>query len=291
MLLSRALLAPHLPTLLLDEHRHHETPMLQALMAESERLQAEPPEIVVALSTRWMSDGPFHVDLGKRHRTLTDYTGFGVECRYDCDGQPALARALVDAGTRAGVRVGGATRGVDSGVTVPLHFLLPRRQVPVVPLSLATLPETDCRAWGAVLRHALEQRPERILFVIGGGLSADLHAWQFHREVPETKQLDEHLLGVLRDGDWNALRAVAPEVLERGKPDGDLRHLDLLRGFLGADSGGTMHAYESLPGLGVAFVSFELPALPQPRAAESAGEASDPVAGAADAPIEGHAAE
>src|SRR5262245_27486677 len=113
MLTSRVLLVPTISTLLVDEHRRHRTDMLAALEAESEALRAESPAVVVALSARWMSEGPFLVGAGKRHRTLTDYSGFGVEVRYDCEGHPALARALVAAGTRAGVRAAEATRGIE----------------------------------------------------------------------------------------------------------------------------------------------------------------------------------
>src|SRR5262245_66221534 len=118
--------------------------MLDALRREAERLADERPTTVVVVSARWISEGPFLVDAGRRHRTLTDYAGFGVEVRYDCAGHPALARALVDAGTRAGVRVAAAKRGVDSGVTVPLHFLLPAPAGPVVPLSLADRSAEEC---------------------------------------------------------------------------------------------------------------------------------------------------
>ena len=258
MLIPRVLLAPHLPTLLVDEHRGHETPMLQALGDEAARLALEPPEVVVALSARWDSDGPFLVDAGRRHRTLTDYTGFGVEVRYDCGGAPSLARALVERLTRAGARVGAAMRGADSGVTVPLHFLLPRRSVPVVPVSLAHQSGEACRAFGALLARALAERSEHVLFVVGGLLSADMHAWNFQREVPEAVALDTHLLQVFETGDWRALREIAPEVMERGKPDAGLRHLDVLHGFLGADRAGRVHAYEASHGVGAVFASFAL---------------------------------
>jgi aromatic ring-opening dioxygenase catalytic subunit (LigB family) len=258
MLIPRVLLAPHLPTLMVDEHRGHETPMLQALADEAARLAAEAPDAVVVLSARWDSEGPFLVDAGKRHRTLTDYTGFGVEVRYDCDGSPSLARALVERLTRGGARVGAAVRGVDSGVTVPLHFLLPRRTVPVVPISVARQSADACRAFGALLARALGEREERVLFVVGGLLSADMHAWNFHREVPEAVALDTHLLRVFDAGNWGALHEIAPEVMERGKPDAGLRHLDVLQGFLGADRAGQVHAYEASHGVGAVFASFAL---------------------------------
>src|SRR6266545_4687108 len=145
MLISHALLAPILPTLLVDEHRHHYTEMIGALAQASKRLLAESPVAVVILSARWNVSGPFRVDAGRRHSTLTDYAGLGVEARHDCPGRPALARALVEAGLRDGVHVAAATRGVDSGVTVPMHFLTPRPRLPLVPLSLPPRPAAECR--------------------------------------------------------------------------------------------------------------------------------------------------
>jgi len=258
MLTSHALLVPTLPTLLVDEHRHHRTGMLAALEVQAERLRAESPEIVVALSARWMSEGPFLVDAGRRHRTLTDYPGFGVEVRYDCAGHPELARSLVEAGTRAGVRVAAATRGVDSGVTVPLHFLFPVPERPVVPLSLADRSPAECRAWGSTLRGVLEARRERIAFVVGGLLSDNQHAWTLGREIPEARSFDERVLAALAGGAWEDLSRAEPGEAERAQPQAGLRHLEVLHGFLGAAAPGVVGCYESSPGVGAALVEFAL---------------------------------
>src|SRR5262245_189029 len=258
MLTPRVLLVPTLPTLLVDEHRHHRTGMLAALETQSARLKAESPEIVVALSARWISEGPFLVDAGRRHRTLTDYAGFGVEVRYDCAGHPALARALVDAGTRAGVRVAAAKRGVDSGVTVPLHFLLPAPAGPVVPLSLADRSAEECRAWGQVLRRVLADRPERIAFVVGGLLSDNEHAWRLSRELPEALRFDERVLDALKSGAWDTVRRREPGEVERVQPQAELRHLEVLRGFLDHDAAGVVGCYEPGPGVGAALIEFPL---------------------------------
>jgi aromatic ring-opening dioxygenase catalytic subunit (LigB family) len=164
--------------------------MLAALAAAAEALHADAPQALVVLSARWETHGPFAVDPSRRHRTLTDYPGFGVEVRYDCPGHPALAKALVEAGMRRGVRVATTTHGVDSGITIPLHFLWRSPSVPVVPLSLADQPAAACRAWGAVLRETLEARPERVAFVVGGLLSFNAHAWSLQRDVPESRSFD-----------------------------------------------------------------------------------------------------
>jgi len=256
MLLPRALLVPHWPPLLEDELRRHRTPMLEALGREARRFAAERPEIAVVLSARWESNGPFHVGSGRLHRTLTDDPGFGVEFRYDCAGHPALARALVEAGTKAGVRVGPSERGVDGGVAVPMHFLAPSHGLRVVPLSAARRPAEECRRWGAAIRDVLERRPERIGLVIGGMLSHSTHAWNFRRDVPQATQLDQAVLEAFRAGDWEAIRPAADKWLSQAHPEAGLRHLEVLRGFLGADLPGEVLCYESGPGMGAALVAF-----------------------------------
>jgi len=258
MLTSRALVMPHLPTLLVDQHRGHHTEMLAALAETAARLQAESPAAVVALSARWESPGPFFVGAGARHRTLTDYAGFGVEVRYDCDGDPALARALVAGGQQGRVRVETTSRGVDSGVSVPLHFLFPSRGVRVVPLSLAPRPAAECRAWGASVRRTLSAWPERVAFVIGGQLSNNRHAESLGRDVPEASAFDERVLERLGRGAWGELGDGVGELVPEAQPEAGLRHLEVLRGFLGADLPGRLRCYQPGPGVGAALIEFEL---------------------------------
>ena len=257
MLISHVLLAPDLPTLLVDEHRHHFTEMLQALGSASKRLFDEQPAAVVVLSARWNAPGPFRVDAGRRHSTITDYADLGVEVRHDCPGNPALARALVAAGLFDGVHVATATRGVDSGVTVPMHFLTPKPRLPLVPLSLPPRAPAECRAWGASIRRALTAWPERVGLVVGGALSRNEHAWNLRRDVPEARAFDEWALSILARGAFDELGARDPALAEKAQPEAGLLHLDVLRGFLGGDVPGTLLCYEAGPGVGSALMQFE----------------------------------
>lgn len=266
MLTPTAWLAPHIPTLLVDSFRGHRTGMLDALAEASSELITADPVAIVVVSARWQTEGPFLVDPGRRHRTLTDHTGFGVEIRYDCTGAPGLARALVAAGTRAGVRVATAERGVDSGVAVPLQLLLPDRHVPVVPVSVADRPDAECRAWGAALRKAIEAWPGPVAFVVGGLLSFDAHAWRLSRTVAAHGEFDERVIDALRAGRWDVIPEERLAVAATGRRtpaeavhvEGELRHLEVLRGFLGSDVAGDVRCYESGPGVGAALVAFPL---------------------------------
>ncbi len=273
MLAPRVFLVPHLPTLVLDEQRRPETEMIAALRAAREAFQSDGFELIVALSARWMSNGPFLVDESARLSTITDYVGLGVEVRYNTQGHPTLARALVAAGEQAGVRVGPARRGVDSGVSVPLHFLAPERRVRVVPLSLAPLDAAAHRVWGHALRETLEAREERIAFVVGGVLSANLHAWNLKRELAGSREFDAWALEALKQGAWDSLARPPRKWLKDARPEARLRHLELLRGFLGEDARGEVRCYEAAPGMGCALVEFELaPARVVPRTVDDAGD-------------------
>ena len=278
MLVPRTFLLPHLPTLLVDQHRRHHTPMLSAFETASARLHADAPQTVVIVSGRWETPRPFLVGADRRHTTLTDDPGFGVEARYDCTGDPALARALVAAGLAARVRVAATTRGVDSGVSVPMHFLAPGREWRVVPLSVAPQPAAACRAWGAVVRRTLERWPERVAFVVGGVLSNNRHAWNLGRDVPEARAFDEHALEALRQGAWDELSRGAAGVRRKAQPETGLRHLEVLRGFLGTDVPGEVLCYEPGPGVGSALVEFEVAAAEAPEPAAPAPAAPAPPA-------------
>jgi len=258
MLTSRALLLPSVPTMLIDEQRGDFTEMIEAVTAAGERLAAERPDVLVALSARWVSAGPFHADDARAHKSVIDLPGFGVEPRYDCPGWPELARALVNDAARAGVRAACAQRGIDTALTVPLHFLVRGRRVPVVPVSLAGAPRAMHRVWGESMRHTLVKRPERVAFVVGGALAFNLHAFNLRRDLDEARELDERVLQSLQQGRWSALAELEPPLLEKAQPEAELRHLEVLRGFLLGDLPGRVLEHETAPGLGTALVEFPL---------------------------------
>src|SRR5438309_11090628 len=160
MLTSRALLLPSVPTMLIDEQRGDFTEMIEAVTSAGQRLAGEQPDAIVALSARWLSAGPFLADDARSHKSVIDLPGFGVQPRYDCAGQPALARALVETAMRAGLRAGCSRHGIDTGISVPLHFLARERRVPVVPVSLSSGTRQEHRAWGESIRHTLDRWPD-----------------------------------------------------------------------------------------------------------------------------------
>ncbi len=258
MLTSSVLLTPSVPTMLIDEQRGDFTEMIEALTQASERLGVEEPKAYVALSSRWISPGAFQADESRKHRSVIDLPGWGVEPRHDCPGHPTLARAIVDGAIARGLRASHGKRGMDTGVSIPMHFLDRTRRIPVVPVSMAEAPRETLREWGAALRHVLHAWPERVAFIVGGALSFSEHDFNLRREVPEAAELDERVLHALAHGRFSELDSLPERLTERARPDAGLRHLDVLRGFLLMDTPGVVIEHEVLPGIGTALVEFPL---------------------------------
>ncbi len=259
MLTSSVLLAPSVPTMLIDEQRGDVTEMIEALEAAGRRMQADEPAVIVALSARWVASGAFHADDAQRHRSVIDVPGFGVEPRHDVNGHPVLARAIVERAVKNGLRATVARRGADTAISIPLHFLERTRSLPVVPLSIGEGTREEHRAWGAAIRQALNEWPERVAFMVGGALSWNLHAFNLRREVLECRELDEGALAAMSRPAWDELEEIVARLGEKARPEADLRHLEVLRGFLVLDSArGDVLEHETSPGIGTALVEFQL---------------------------------
>ena len=279
MLISHTLLVPHVPTLMIDDQRGHHYGMVDALREASVRLFDEMPEALVVLSARWGTPGPFMIDAAPQHDLPVAFGGYNIGGRYRGPGHPELAKALVQAGTKAGIRVIALKRRLDTGIAVPMHFLVPSRDVPVVPLSVVNQSPEECRHWGAAIRQALEVWPERVAFIVSGLLTFNVHAWTLHREVPEGTDFDQRTLEALKEGRWDGLAAYDERTLERIQPEARMRHLEVLRGFLGEDVKGVVRCYEAEAGIGAALIEFPVPAaaLPVPREeAEGVADVAEP---------------
>ena len=99
-----------------------------------------PPKAVLAVSAHWQTEG-LRVTRWETSPLLYDFYGFPealYRVRYPAPGAPDLAesvRVLSDAARLGPVTFDGK-RGLDHGVWVPLLFMLPQADVPVVQLSL-----------------------------------------------------------------------------------------------------------------------------------------------------------
>lgn len=144
---------------------------------------------IVVVSPHWSTRG-VRVTAAPAPDTLHDFNGFPAALYaldYPAPGDPALAvaiaRRLVEAGFEASVD---PHRGLDHGAWVPLRYLKPRADVPLLQVSL---PKDLDTAGALQLGEALAPWRELGVAVVGSGsLTHNLHEFRQHLHDPEYAQ-------------------------------------------------------------------------------------------------------
>ena len=250
------IMVPHVPTLLEYGMDNKPSAVVSEMREFGRRMKAWGVTAVVVATTHWRTGDRFLIDDAPLHRTMTTYAGFRQQVEYDCPGQPELAGILRQAGERNLVFTGVERHGADHAVTVPLHFMFPDRDVPVVPLSIAGTPLGAFR-WGRTLGRAIRRWGGKVLFVASGSLSHDLDCFFVTgRVLPGYEEFDRQMLGLLAEGKGMDAPGIKPELIGLAKPEGGFRDLFMLLGVLGSRARGVVRAYEKLPGVGMAVVEF-----------------------------------
>jgi len=145
------------------------------------------PRAVLLVSAHFEGDGGLILTGGPRPSTIHDFGGFDPRLftlQYPVSGDPALAEAVA-AELRAHTHPARVDpeRGLDHGAWIPLRFLLPEADVPVVQLSLpVTAGVEGLAALGALLRRF---REDGVWIVGSGGLvhNFETMAWG-ERDAP-----------------------------------------------------------------------------------------------------------
>ena len=152
---------------------------LQSLATELDR-----PRAVLVISPHWETMQPTvgttEAVAGHRLETVHDFSGFDprlYEIQYPASSSPQAAQEVVEALQAAGLAVAtDPRRGLDHGAWVPLRYLFPSADVPVVPLSIQHHggPVHAYRV-GQALAPLVEQG---WLIVASGNITHNLRDWQ-----------------------------------------------------------------------------------------------------------------
>ena len=147
-----------------------------------ERLEASRPDVIVIVAAEhfanfFMNNMPsFAIGMADEYRgPIEDAAWLGIP-RFRAPGDPEISRRFIS-GVMNTADVSYAEEWqFDHGIAVPLHFLTPRFDVPVIPVNV------NCqgpplvplhRAWnfGEAMRAAVDAMPERVAIVGTGGIS------------------------------------------------------------------------------------------------------------------------
>lgn len=239
---------------------------------------AEPDVILVTADCHFQSFATGHFVIGDATEHVGSMEFFK---RRDLDlhltGHPELAHALASAARDADLEVEVAPRvDLDHGLIVPLRLLLPRPDIPVIPII--TQPHRmyspyNARALGAALRPAIEASGLRVAMLATGGLSHFLDPGKFGQVDAE---FDHYVLDMLRAGRGLDLGSLEPyPLLDHGQYE--FMNWLIMLGIVGPGVRGDVYSYEPMvaSGGGWTVVRMELdPADIQAPAAVAGTEAS-----------------
>jgi 4,5-DOPA dioxygenase extradiol len=180
--------------------------------------QIPKPRAVLIASAHWETSLPMLTG-GAQLGTIHDFSGFPDDLyrlKYDAPGSPELAQQAASLLREANLSPSiNACRGIDHGAWVPLRWMFPDRNVPVVQLSIQPALGTSHHL---ALGRALNPLTEDGVLVIGSGhVTHNLRDWSMNRTspaaLPYVNQFAEWLAATLASHDDQALldyRARAP---------------------------------------------------------------------------------
>lgn len=202
------------------------------------------PRAILLVSAHWETPAPV-VSGAKNPSTLHDFSGFPAalyQLRYAAQGAPDLADEVVMLLTQAGIASSvDGTRGLDHGAWVPLSFLFPDADIPVVQLSIQPAQNA---AWHFNLGEALQALRDKGVLIIGSGaITHNLRAVFSHpAELAAPTWVTEFCDWIdakIQARDFSALcqyRSLAPHALQNHPADEHLLPLFVALGAAGNDA-------------------------------------------------------
>jgi 3,4-dihydroxyphenylacetate 2,3-dioxygenase len=202
-------LVAHVPTLGLAKN----TPDYQQTLVQAElRLGAAlretlKPDLWVIVSTHWISTFDWFATCQPMHEGLCVADEApnlipGIPYRYR--GDPEFGAALVESWNESnvvGVRNESPNYHWDYGTFVPLQYIDPKGEVPVVGVPVVLMADHgECLRAGAAVHATAKKTGKRVVFLASTALSHQLVRGRQHWPTPERVDADKHFVDRLKRG-------------------------------------------------------------------------------------------
>lgn len=265
MSLELVLLSPHVPSICYEEKApSYQAPLTQGLHKQKEEIEKVKAEVVVIISCHFSATFHHYVDATPRHKgllTAVEVPDMIADVPYDYPGDETLALQLEEAAGEAGLPViafNDDNYDFEYGTLVPLRYLVPNEDIPVIDLSVALgadLKETY--EWGQIIGKVLRESGKRAVFVSSGALSHNLIRGRETMPTLSEQALDNQFIEYIMQGNYTTAFNMLPQYSKIAGVESGGRHLAALLGVLGTEKFETSYlGYAQSSGSGNASLVF-----------------------------------
>lgn len=201
------------------------------------------PRAIVMASAHWLARTPL-VSSTAAPETIHDFGGFPdalYQLQYPAPGAPELAQDVAERLQAAGLKPAvDPNRGLDHGAWVPLRYLYPQADIPVLQVSIQ--PMLGPAHQFAMGRALAPLREQGVLLIGSGSITHNLHEWRNYpqgKEAPYVRPFIEWVEQKLGADDIPALfdyRQQAPFAAQAHPTDEHLLPLYFAMGAAGSDA-------------------------------------------------------
>ncbi|TBL79369.1 extradiol ring-cleavage dioxygenase [Paenibacillus thalictri] len=241
MSLEMTLLAAHVPSICHEEKApDFQSELVKGLKLMRDRIQEMQTEVVVLMSCHFPATFHHYVDATPQHHgvlTAVECPDLIADVPYNYPGDQPLAKQLVEAGKQAGIPVlefNDPTYMWDYGTVVPLRYLVPKEDIPIISLSVCWASSLEeSYQWGVQIGKVLRESNKRTVFVSSGALSHNLVRGRENMPTLSERALDNQFLDYIMKGDYEPAREMLNQYARIAGVESGGRHLAALLGVLG----------------------------------------------------------
>jgi len=265
MTLELGILTPHTPRMCHeDQAPEFLNEIVEGMHQVAKVIEEAKPDVLVMISCHWLSSFKHFVDVTPEHRgilTAFECPELISDVPYYYPGDTELASQLVAAGIETGlpvIAVDDPTYVWDYGTIVPLRYLVPKEDIPVIDLSVtwaASLEETY--AWGQQIGKVLRESDKHVMFISSGALSHNLVRGPEAMPSLSEQALDRQFLEYLQNNDLSSARNMLSQYARNAGVESGGRHLAALLGVLEESKKSNYYGYGQSSGSGNVLMTFE----------------------------------
>src|SRR3954452_18457628 len=243
MTIEFSMIAPHVPSMCHEEQvPEFQQDMASGMKVVAQQIKEIKPDVLVLVSCHWPSTFFHYVDCTPVHKgilTAFEAPDLIKDVPYYWPGDEDLANQLVRAGEDAGLQVQGVNDPYylwDYGSVVPLRYLNPDAEIPVINLSVtlaASIEETY--KWGQEIAKVLHETDKKIIFISSGALSHNLVRGRHNKPTVTEHSMDKEFVELVMKKDYQSAYNMLPEYARFARVESGGRHLAMLFSMLDDD--------------------------------------------------------